>query len=108
MQHCPRFENQSYQLPVLAYAFPFLLPVLHLVRYPRDLVRHTIERTKPMFLGLFDIKLVIESQNSHFRDENNADSLTLNRRSPLRHCIFYRRPAKDKQAVGRKSIVVSQ
>ena len=46
--------------------------VLQEVRHPRVLVRHTIEWLKPMFLVLFDIKLVTESQNSHLREANTV------------------------------------
>ena len=46
--------------------------VLQEVRHPRALVRHTIEWLKPMFLVLFDIKLVTESQNSHLREANTV------------------------------------
>jgi|GEM_PF-1822073 len=46
--------------------------VLQEVRHPRALVRHTIEWAKPIFLGLFHIKLVTESQNSHLREANTV------------------------------------
>ncbi len=46
--------------------------VLQEARHPRALVRHTIEWLKPMFLVLFDIKLVTESQNSHLREANTV------------------------------------